>query len=221
VKSARAFFRAGFLCVLVTLSTVVPASFPANAAIERPVLSSADQAAVNRIEAYLNDLGTLKSRFLQASSRGNYAEGTFYLSRPGKMRIEYDPPIKFLIVADGTWLMYLDKELDQLTHLPLGSTPADILIEDNISFLTGDLVVTKIERTPGVLSVTLIRKDEDGGQLTLIFADKPLELKKWIVVDAQGVKTSVSLLSSERDVSIDPKLFNIKLRPSKQPLGEH
>ena len=178
-------------------------------------LSEDDKATVRRVETYLKDLTTLKSRFLQASSSGEYAEGTFYLSRPGKMRIEYDPPVQFLIVADGTWLMYLDKELDQLTHLPLGSTPADILVQENISLMGDDLTVSKVERAPGVVGVTVQRKDDDGGRLTLIFADKPLELKKWIIVDPQGIKTSVSLLSTLRDVHFDPKLFNIKLRPAK------
>ncbi len=32
------------------------------------------------------------------------------------------------------------------------------------------------------------------GNLTLIFSDKPLGLKKWTVTDAQGVVTNVSLL---------------------------
>ena len=180
-------------------------------------LSDAEKIVVGRIETYLNGLVTLKSRFLQASSTGNYTEGTFYLSRPGKMRIEYDPPVQFLIVADGTWLMYLDKELDQLTHLPLGTTPADILVQEKVSLLAGDLIVSKVEHAPGVIGVTLMREDEEGGHLTLIFADKPLELKKWIVVDPQGVKTSVSLLSTQRDVSFEPGLFNIKLRTPKMP----
>ncbi len=178
-------------------------------------LSDSDKETVARVEDYLNDLVTMKSRFLQASSTGNYSEGTFYLFRPGRMRIEYDPPIQFLIVADGTWLMYLDKELDELTHLPLGSTPADILVQDRISLLEGDLIVSKVERAPGVVGVTLMREDEEGGHLTLIFADKPLELKKWIVVDPQGVKTSVSLLSTQRDLSFEPGLFEIQLRPAK------
>ena len=62
--------------------------------------------------------------------------------------------------------------------------------------------------------------DDDIGTLILIFADKPLELKKWIVIDAQGIKTSVSLLSSQRDIAIDPKLFKIKLKENFNPLGE-
>jgi len=171
-----------------------------------------------RVQQYLNDIGTMKSRFLQASSNGNYTEGTFYLSRPGKMRIEYDPPVQFLIVADGTWLIYHDKELDQVTHLPLGTTPAEVLVQEKISLLSGDYIVTKVERAPGIIGVTFAHKDEGGGHLTLIFGDKPLQLKKWIVVDPQGVKTSVSLLSTRRDILLKPGLFHIKLRQQKMPL---
>lgn len=192
----------------------------APAEVAPAALKDADKADIVRIEQYLNGLVTLKSRFLQASSTGNFAEGTFYLSRPGKMRIEYDPPVQFLIVADGTWLIYEDKELDQITHIPLGMTPADILVQDNLSLLSGDLVVTKIERGPGVIGLTVVREDDEGGRLTLIFSDRPLQLKKWIVVDPQGIKTSVSLLSTRRDVSLDPKLFNIKLKPGAAPPGE-
>lgn len=193
----------------------------AHAAIDIPNLSRQDRTAILNIEDYLNTLVKMKSRFLQASSNGNYSEGTFYLSRPGKMRIEYDPPVQFMIVADGTWLIYIDKELDQITHLPLGTTPADILVQEKISLVSGtDLTVTKIERSPGVIGLTLSREGEEGGNLTLIFADKPLELKKWIVVDPQGIKTSVSLLATERDITFDPELFNVKLKPQNVPLGE-
>jgi outer membrane lipoprotein-sorting protein len=175
-------------------------------------LQRADKSDILRVQEYLNGLITLKSRFLQASSTGNFAEGTFYLSRPGKMRIEYDPPVQFLIVADGTWLIYKDKELDQITHIPLGLSPADILVQENVSLLAGELIVTKIDRGPGIISITIMREEDGGGQLTLIFSDKPLKLKKWVVIDPQGVKTSVSLLSSQRDVSFDSKLFNVKLK---------
>mgnify|MGYP000291883333 CR=1 FL=1 len=175
-------------------------------------LSAADRKDLSRIQDYMNRITTLQSTFLQASSNGGYAEGTLYLSRPGKMRIEYDPPAQFLIVADGTWLIYHDKELEQITHIPLGTTPADILVQENLSLLAGELIVTKIERGPGIIGVTLVREEDDGGQLTLIFSDKPLQLKKWIVLDPQGIKTSVSLLSTQRDVSFDPKLFNVKLK---------
>ena len=185
-----------------------------------PVLSSGDKATVNQVEKYLNELLTLKSRFLQATSTGNYTEGTFYLSRPGKMRIEYDPPAQLLIVADGTWLIHNDLELDSITHLPLAATPASIFLQERLTLSSGDLEVSKVEHAPGIIGVTVARSNEDNGHLTLIFADKPLELKKWIVVDPQGVTTSVSLLSTQRDISLDPKLFEVKLKPPEDTLTD-
>ena len=177
-----------------------------------------EKATVNRVEKYLNELFTLKSRFLQATSTGSYTEGTLYLSRPGKMRIEYDPPVKLLIVADGYWLIYNDIELDQITHLPLQTTPANILLKEKISLLNRDLMITKVENTPGIISITLVPTDENRSQITLVFSDNPLELKKWVVVDNQGVTTSVSLLSTQRDISLDSKLFKIKLKVPEMSL---
>lgn len=204
-----------FACFILSLMFVSGFVKPAIAKTEITPLSTEDKETVRRVEQYMNELGSMKSRFLQASSSGNYAEGTFYLSRPGKMRIEYDPPVKFLIVADGTWLIYHDKEIDQVTHIPLGMSPADLILEKNISFSSGDIQVSKLERGPGIVAVTIIRDEGDDGHLTLIFKDKPLELKKWIVHDSQGVNTSVSLLSTRRDIRLDPKLFHVKMRPAK------
>jgi outer membrane lipoprotein-sorting protein len=212
VRLAKLFFKSLNLAFFIVLAlSVATEAAPA-------ILSSGDKTAVNRVEKYLNELFTLKSRFLQATSTGSYTEGTFYLSRPGKMRIEYDPPAQLLIVADGTWLIYNDLELDQITHLPLSQTPANILLQEKISLISGGLEVTKVEHAPGIIGVTMTSADESTGHISLIFADKPLELKKWVVVDPQGVTTSVSLLSTQRDISLDPKIFNIKLK--QQPLPQ-
>jgi hypothetical protein len=85
--------------------------------------------------------------------------------------------------------------------------------------LTGDdFEVSKVEKAPGIIGITVVPSDEDTGQLTLVFSDKPLELKKWIVVDPQGITTSVSLLSTQRDISFDQKLFKVKLQEAEDIL---
>lgn len=199
--------------VVVMMATV------AQARAEPPAFqpSAADLADLIRAEDYLNRIGTMTSRFLQASSGGSYAEGTLTLSRPGKMRLEYDPPVQMLIVADGTWLIYKDIELDEVSYLPLGSTPASIIVREKISFRGDDPKVTGIERAPGVLSITMTGEQADEGSMTLVFSDKPLELRKWIVIDPQGVKTSVSLLSSRYDIAVDAKLFFVKQPAAVDP----
>lgn len=176
-----------------------------------PVLTDADRVALKRIETYLNGIKTLKARFLQVSSSGDYSEGNLYFAKPGKMRLEYDDPKPILIVADGVNITYYDKLLKQVSYFNLESTQAAILLQEHISFTAGDVLVTAFERAAGVLRLTVIKgSDPREGNLTLIFSDKPLDLKKWTVTDAQGVVTNVSLLGPRFDLPLDPELFDFR-----------
>ncbi|NQU62534.1 MAG: outer membrane lipoprotein carrier protein LolA [Rhodospirillales bacterium] len=184
------------------MQTLAESATPAN-------LSKADKADISRIEAYLNKMKTMKSRFLQVSSDGDYSEGTVYFLKPGKMRLEYDKPSPVLIVSDGVNLTYYDKELKQVSYYDLDDTQAAALLRDHISFTGGDLIVTAFQRGPGVLRLTFIKgEDPLEGNLTLIFSDRPLGIKKWAVTDAQGITTNISLLGPRFGVTIDPEFFN-------------
>ncbi len=198
-----------FILPLLTLFAVAPnASAQTMAAAD---LSAADVADIRRVESYLNKLSTVKARFLQVSSNGAQAEGDLYISRPGRMRIQYDPPSPVFIVADGSWLIYVDKELDQVSYVPLESTPAGILLDKKISIIGGDFTVTHFENVAGVIRITLYKTDDPGkGILTLVFSDRPLALKKWTITDAQGILTSVSLIGSRFGVALDDGLFKFK-----------
>jgi outer membrane lipoprotein-sorting protein len=124
------------------------------------------------------------------------------------MRIEYKPPVPILIIADGQWLIYNDKELEQVTYVDLQSTPAGVLVAENISFSDGEYHVAKIERGANTLNVDVTKKaDSAEGAVTLIFSDHPLVLKKWAITDAQGVRTTVSLLGTKFGLPVDPNLF--------------
>ena len=199
---------AAILIVALAWAAAVPASAePPRAA----TLSAAERADVGRIEAYLNRIGTLKARFLQVSSTGELSEGTLFISRPGKLRIEYDPPVPILIVAARGVLTYFDKELEQVSEIDLDSTPAGILVGENISFFSGDFTLTRFKSEAGAARVTLVRTaDPQEGNLTLVFSDRPLTLRKWIVTDAQGVKTTVSLLKTRFGLPLNPELFTFE-----------
>jgi outer membrane lipoprotein-sorting protein len=174
-------------------------------------ISGEERAAINRIEQYLNGMTTLQARFLQASSNGQFAEGNLYISRPDQLRIEYDPPVPVLIVTSGRWLVYYDKQLQQVSHIPLRSTPASILTRPNISLLGGDLILTDFESKAGTLRVTLVQaSDPYSGKVSLVFDENPMALRKWTVVDAQGIETDVSLVTARFDEPLDRKLFQFR-----------
>ena len=191
----------------------LPALLP-SAAIAAPAtpvsLSAQDQAVVAKVEEYLNGITTLQSKFLQVAPNGRQATGTFYLWRPGRMRLEYDRPLKDFIVADGSFVFYWDGEMRQQSSAPIGSTLADFILRKNIR-LSGDVTVTEVFQAPGVIEVSLLEsKDPGKGTLTLVFEDHPFQLRKWRVLDAQGMTTEVALLNPRTDVTFDRDMFYFK-----------
>src|SRR6056300_1054064 len=86
-------------------------------------LTDAEKAAVEKAENYLNGINTLQARFLQSNPDGGTLEGDLFISRPGKMRLVYDPPTPMLMVADGVFLIYVDTELNDASHIGLEDTP--------------------------------------------------------------------------------------------------
>jgi len=166
-----------------------------------------DQADLGRIEAYLDSLRALKARFLQVAPNGGISQGTVWLERPGRMRFQYDPPSPLLLVAGHGLVVFNDKSLNQTSNIPISKTPLGILLSDHVR-LQGDVTVTDMQRLPGQLQVSLVRTASPGdGTLTLVFADNPLTLKQWTVLDAQRQETRVTLLNAQTGGSFDPKLF--------------
>lgn len=170
-------------------------------------LTPADTADLQRVQTYMNNIHTLQSRFEQISNDGGVATGTIYLSRPGKMRVEYDPPVPILLVATDNRIWYYDKKLEQVSFFDLKDTPAWFLLQDNVTF-GGDITVENLQRDPGALRVTVTEaKNPSLGRATLVLSDKPLELRKWQIVDAQQKAVTVTLDDPHYGVSLNPSLF--------------
>jgi len=170
-------------------------------------LTAQDHADIGRIEACLNALHTLKARFLQVAPDGSTSGGTAWMERPGRMRFQYDKPSPLLLVAGHGLFVFYDRELKQTTNIPLDATPLGLLLRDNLT-LSGDVTVTGIERIPGQIQVTIVRTRSPGdGSLTLVFADNPLALRQWVVVDGQRQETHVSLFNVELGGTFDPDMF--------------
>jgi len=183
------------------------ALFLSPAAEAQTALTAQDRADIARVETYLNGVRTLHSRFVQVAPNGATSEGQAWLQRPGRLRFEYDPPSPFLLVGGNGLLVFHDSRLKQTSNIPLGSTPLGLLLQDNLR-LGGDVTVAGITRLPGQLQVGLFRtKSPADGTLTLIFADAPLVLRQWAVLDAQRQETRITLHNVELGGTFSQKLF--------------
>ncbi len=178
-------------------------------------LSVQDQDDIARIETYLNGVRTLAADFIQIAPDGAISRGRFYLKRPGRLRFEYEPPASVLVVADGTYVNYFDVELGQLSQIGVYSTPLGVVVAEQVK-LEGRIAVTSVERGAAVVSLTTVDTEEPGrGTLTLIFSDRPLELRKWQIIDPQGLLTTIALDEVSINQDLDPELFVFR-----QPGGE-
>ncbi len=91
--------------------------------------------------------------------------------------------------------------------MPLSETPASVLVRENIR-LGGDIAVDAVEREGALLRLRLRRADDPAaGSLTLVFTERPFDLRQWIVVDPQGLTTRVTLYNTEKGVALAPELF--------------
>lgn len=184
------------------------AALPARAASPQ-----AHQADIQKAETYLRGLSTAQADFILKDSNGTKLSGIFSLSRPGRLRFDYNETDDF-IVADGYFIYFYDSQMQEQTNAPVGATLADFLLRKDLS-LSGDVTVTDVTKGSNATAITLVQADQPGaGSLQLFFSDVPFQLTRWIVRDATGATTEVMLKNMKRGVKfssgtfayLDPKL---------------
>ncbi len=171
--------------------------------------SADDDAALAAASAYLATLENMQGDFLQLGPDGSVAEGKFYLRRPGRLRFEYQPPENLLVVADGTWVAVKDSA-SPAQRYPIASTPLSLFLAADVD-LARSARVLNVESQPGALLITLAdRAGEAPGQITLIFDQPNLQLRQWVVTDAQGLQTTVALRNVQSGIRADNALFTLR-----------
>lgn len=157
-------------------------SFAANATIDKALVQSA--------EKYLNSIGGLQGSFTQVAN-GKSEQGLFSMLRPGRVRLDYkNAPIQ--LIADGKDLYFYDKSLDQITTVPLTSTPAGILVRKKIDLQNADINVSETSSNKNTFTLKMNLRDQEGlGYMSVVFDKSPVKLNSWSVVDATGNKTDV------------------------------
>jgi outer membrane lipoprotein-sorting protein len=169
------------------------------------------ESDLSQIELYLNNIKNLSAKFVQETSDGNIAEGKFFLSRPGKMRIEYETNPKILIAVNGAILSYFDVELDEISRLSTNTTPASFLTRPNISFNAKDVEITSVKKSANQIKVSVMKKNrKEAGEFSLIFATNPLRFSKMEVKNDLEQIISVTLSEIDFLSPIPDKIFVLK-----------
>ena len=171
-----------------------------------PLIGEQQAKAVQRINAYFNGITNLQGSFDQVDSTNKHTSGRFYVQRPGKIRFDYAPPSALRIVADGAFLAIEDSDLKTVEKYPIKSTPFRLLLTDAVD-LGRDARIVGVESEEGTLAISLEDNGGDAaGTIKLTFDNGPeLRLKQWLITDAQGLTTQVTVdnIVSGRKVAAD------------------
>ena len=171
-----------------------------------PLIGPEQTKAVERINAYFNDITNLQGSFEQVDATNKRSTGRFYVQRPGKIRFDYAPPSGLRIVADGRFLAIEDADLRTVEKYPIQSTPFRLLLTEAVD-LGRDARIVGVESQEGTLAISLEDKSGDAaGSIRLLFeSGSELQLKQWMITDAQGLTTRVTVndVVSGRKVAAD------------------
>lgn len=180
----------------------------------------ADKISLSNLSAYLNQLTTAEADFTQVNSDGTISTGHLFIKRPGRVRFEYAPPDKSLVMAGGQQVAVFDAKSNQPPdQYPLSKTPLSIILAENVDLSRAKMVVAhrEVENT-----TRIVAQDPDHpqyGSIELVFTNSPVELRQWVITDDSGNQTTVILGDMKKGGDFPPSYFNITVETEKRARG--
>jgi outer membrane lipoprotein-sorting protein len=172
-------------------------------------LSKKQVDIVRKVNAYFNQITSLKGSFLQTSADNKRQRGKFFITRPGRFRFEFNPPSKVVIISDGKYVAIQDRDLNTDDRWELSYTPFRALLQQDVDLLH-DANVLDAQEADDTIAITFEDKGGDAAnRIQLFVAVKPtMHIKAWIAKDAQGFDTRTDLTEVSVTSEPDPQTFN-------------
>ena len=156
------------------------------------------------IKDYLKDIKTLQAEFSQTNQTEDIMTGIFFLKKPGKIRLSYDPPQNLQIVSKQQAVLIFDPKnggSGPLTY-PLHSTPLSFLIKNDLSLFInengeslelGNLIIFKVRNPQYNLSIE--------------FNKNPVSLLGWEFENQMGELIKIRLNNIHKNKYISDEIF--------------
>lgn len=162
------------------------------------------------IQKYLNSIHTLSAVLMQISDNGTVSTGQILIKKPKQMRFEYDSPSNHLVIASGLFMVIIDKKSNLEPQRYLTSqTPIGYLLNERIDLARNPVVKNISIKLDRIHIVLADDKKPQSGQLELVFSQKPISLKEWLVTSYSGEETRVLLQNVSINKPLNKKLFDI------------
>lgn len=170
------------------------------------VQAAPNKDTVDAIANHFASVPTMSGEFIQFDSNGRQTGGKFFIQRPGKIRFNYFEPSPIRVISNGKTVAVHNKKLKTWDFYPLKKTPLALLLGDDIRFGTDK--VRKVDLGEDLTTIVM-GDDQVFGKsiITMMFDQKSMDLRQWVIKDAQGKETTVMIFNVEKNVDIPSKLF--------------
>lgn len=185
-------------------------SLPALSVVDPDIDTPTNRKILTQVENAYNKIKTIKADFAQFNSevKDDLQTGTLYMSRPGQMRLVYEKGSPAEFYAINGYLIYHDKEAQEVSSLELNQTPVELILKKELKFSDPAFVVDEVSDSLDEYRVRAYKKDaKELGSLTIIIDKDTMQLKQYIVLDMQGIESTVSLFNTKVNIPVDKKLF--------------
>ena len=178
---------------------------------------AAEKLSLSALSAYLNGLQSAEAKFTQINGDGTISTGDILIKRPGRIRFEYDPPEKTLVVAGGGAVAIFDPKAGPRPETyPLNKTPLSLILAKNVDLGRAKMVVGHSYDGTATTITAQDPEHPEYGNIQLKFTDSPVELRQWIINDEGGNSTTVILGEMNKGVTLGDTLFNIETATERQ-----
>ncbi|RRH75525.1 LolA family protein [Falsigemmobacter faecalis] len=180
------------------------------AALMMALPAQAEKLPLTELSRYLNSLTTAQAEFTQVNADGTIATGIIKISRPGKVRFEYAPPDKSLVLADGQQVAIYDPKSNQPPEVyPLNRTPLSVILAPNVNLSQAKMVVAHREDGPTTKVTAQDPQHPEYGKIEMVFTANPTELRQWVITDDSGSQTTMILGELNKGLRLSARQFDI------------
>ncbi|WP_101342191.1 LolA family protein [Cereibacter azotoformans] len=179
--------------------------------------AAAEKIPLSTISAYLNRLSTAEADFTQVNADGSMSTGRLFIKRPGRVRLEYAPPERSLVMAGGGQVAIFDAKSNQPPEqYPLSRTPLSLILAQNIDLSRARTVVGHREDRNTTRVVAQDPAHPEYGTIEMVFTANPVALRQWVITDDAGSQTTVILGEMSQGGNLPASLFSIQSEAARR-----
>ena len=166
--------------------------------------------SLSRAENWFNSLKTISADFVQIASDGTAAKGKLYFRRPSSMKIIYEDGQLLNMITTPVWLHVDQPSERSVVSYPIRETPLALILEETVRLRVDGYQTRELPKRAGIVRIEVSKDAGEGaGRLTLEFTENPFVLRRWVIVDAAGIETSVMLQNAVFDQPIPNETFHV------------